>query len=212
MRGEHGHRDAPSGVADQRGGLGAPLLREDSPSSDWCVPDKVTYPRFPQGGSRYRSPDPVDHARLSCSLELPVDGQDRKRECGHRAASVVRIGPRPHLVRSSKFSKEAHFDEKLADVVGLYHHPLDWAMALRMDQRSQIQMLDRSQPLLPRKKERAGTMNHDYERSGGATLLAALNVLTEVVVGERPPRRVFRVPASSRPQTSENTSSSSHFG
>ncbi len=166
----------------------------------------------PREDRRYRSPDPVDHARLSYSLELPVDGQDRKRECGHRAASVVRTGPRPHLVKSSKFSKEAHFDEKLADVVGLYHHPLDWAMALRMDQKSQIQMLDRSQPLLPRKKERAGTMNHDYERSGGATLLAALNVLTEVVVGERPPRRVFRVPASSRPQTSEITSSSSHFG
>ena len=111
---------------------------------------------------------------------------------GVSSASVQRIwsarGLKPHLVKSFKLSHDRHFEEKLIDVVGLYLNPPEKAVVLCMDEKSQIQALDRTQPSLPLKKGRAGTMTHDYQRHGTTTLFAALNVLTGVVIGRCLPR------------------------
>jgi len=107
---------------------------------------------------------------------------------GVSPATVQRVwaarGLRPHLVKTFKLSNDKRFEEKLIDVVGLYLNPPDKAVVLCMDEKSQIQALDRTQPSLPMKKGRAGTMTHDYKRNGTTTLFAALNVLTGVVIGE----------------------------
>ena len=85
-------------------------------------------------------------------------------------------GLKPHLVRTFKVSNDPLFAEKLIDVVGLYLNPPDQALVLCVDEKSQIQALDRTQPGLPLKKGRAATMTHDYKRNGTTTLFAALDV------------------------------------
>lgn len=89
----------------------------------------------------------------------------------------------PHRVRTFKLSKDPKFAEKLRDIVGLYVDPPAHAIVLSVDEKSQIQALDRTQPGLPMKKGRAGTMTHDYKRHGTTTLFAALNVLDGTVIG-----------------------------
>ena len=91
---------------------------------------------------------------------------------------------KPHRVKRFKLSRDAKFLEKLTDVVGLYLNPPQQAIVLCVDEKSQIQALDRTQPGLPIKKGRCGTMTHDYKRNGTTTLFAALEVLQERVVGE----------------------------
>src|SRR5438128_8521925 len=91
---------------------------------------------------------------------------------------------KPHLSRTFKLSRDAKFLEKLTDVVGLYLNPPDKAIVLCVDEKSQIQALDRTQPGLPLKKGRCGTMTHDYKRNGTTTLFAALELLQGRVVGE----------------------------
>ena len=91
---------------------------------------------------------------------------------------------KPHLVRTFKLSNDKHFVEKLRDVIGLYLNPPEHALVLCVDEKSQIQALDRTQPGLPMKKGRAGTMTHDYKRHGTTTLFAALNVLEGTVIGK----------------------------
>lgn len=91
---------------------------------------------------------------------------------------------KPHLVRTFKLSTDKHFAEKLRDIVGLYLNPPDHALVLCVDEKSQIQALDRTQPGLPFKKGRCGTMTHDYKRHGTTTLFAALNVLEGIVIGK----------------------------
>jgi transposase len=91
---------------------------------------------------------------------------------------------KPHLSRTFKLSRDAKFLEKLTDVVGLYLNPPHKALVLCLDEKSQIQALDRTQPGLPLKKGRCGTMTHDYKRNGTTTLFAALNVLDGKVIGE----------------------------
>jgi len=91
---------------------------------------------------------------------------------------------KPHRVKTFKLSRDAKFLEKLTDVVGLYLNPPQQAMVLCVDEKSQIQALDRTQPGLPIKKGRCGTMTHDYKRNGTTTLFAALEVLQGRVVGE----------------------------
>jgi transposase len=91
---------------------------------------------------------------------------------------------KPHLVRTFKLSTDPHFIEKVTDVVGLYLNPPDKALIFSVDEKTQIQALDRSQPGLPLKKGRCGTMTHDYKRHGTTTLFAALNVLDGRVIGE----------------------------
>ena len=111
---------------------------------------------------------------------------------GVSAATVQRIwsarGLRPHRVKTFKLSNDKRFEEKLVDVVGLYLNPPENAIVLCMDEKSQIQALDRTQPSLPIKKGRAGTMTHDYKRNGTTTLFAALDVLTGSVIGQCLPR------------------------
>ena len=91
---------------------------------------------------------------------------------------------KPHLSRTLKLSRDGRFLEKLTDVVGLYLNPPDKALVLCLDEKSQIQALDRTQPGLPLKKGRCGTHTHDYKRNGTTTLFAALNVLDGKVMGE----------------------------
>lgn len=91
---------------------------------------------------------------------------------------------KPHLSETFKLSRDAKFLEKLTDVVGLYLNPPERALVLCLDEKSQIQALDRTQPGLPLKKGRCGTMTHDYKRNGTTTLFAALNVLDGKVIGE----------------------------
>jgi hypothetical protein len=102
--------------------------------------------------------------------------------------SVQRIwaahGLEPHRVRRFKLSTDPAFAAKLRDVVGLYLDPPAHAVVLSVDEKSQIQALDRTQPGLPMKKGRAGTMTHDYVRNGTTTLFAALNVLDGSVIGQ----------------------------
>ena len=111
---------------------------------------------------------------------------------GVSPATVQRVssarGLQPHRVETFKLSNDKRFEEKLVDVVGLYLNPPDKAVVLCMDEKSQIQALDRTQATLPMKKGRAGTMTHDYKRNGTTTLFAALNVLTGVVIGQCLPK------------------------
>ncbi|HLJ44969.1 MAG TPA: IS630 family transposase [Bryobacteraceae bacterium] len=105
---------------------------------------------------------------------------------GVSEATVRRIwhahGLKPHLVRAFKLSNDPQFAEKLEAIVGLYLNPPEHAMVLCLDEKSQIQALDRTQPGLPLKKGRCGTMTHDYKRNGTATLFAALNTLDGTVI------------------------------
>ena len=102
-------------------------------------------------------------------------------------SSVQRIwrahGLQPHRMRQFKLSNDPHFAAKLRDVVGLYVDPPAHAVVLSVDEKSQIQALDRTQPGLPLKKGRCGTMTHDYKRNGTTTLFAALDVLEGKVIG-----------------------------
>lgn len=95
---------------------------------------------------------------------------------------------KPHLVKTFKLSRDKHFFEKLQDVVGLYLNPPDKALVFCVDEKSQIQALDRTQPGLPIKKGRCGTMTHDYKRHGTTTLFAALSMLDGQVIGDCMPR------------------------
>jgi len=101
--------------------------------------------------------------------------------------SVQRIwaahGLKPHRVSVFKLSNDPRFAAKVQDVVGLYVDPPDHALVLSVDEKSQIQALDRTQPGLPMKRGRCGTMTHDYKRHGTTTLFAALNILDGTVIG-----------------------------
>lgn len=111
---------------------------------------------------------------------------------GISSSQVQRIwsarGLKPHLVDTFKLSNDPQFETKLIDVVGLYLNPPEQAIVLCLDEKSQIQALDRTQPSLPLKPGRAGTMTHDYKRHGTTTLFAALEVATGTVIGQCLPR------------------------
>jgi transposase len=106
---------------------------------------------------------------------------------GVSVSSVQRIwrahGLQPHRVRQFKLSTDPQFAAKLRDIVGLYVDPPAHAIVLSLDEKSQIQALDRTQPGLPLKRGRAGTMTHDYKRNGTTALFAALDVLDGKVIG-----------------------------
>jgi transposase len=109
------------------------------------------------------------------------------RHIGISVSSVRRIWRKhvlqPHKIRQFKLSNDPRFADKLLDIVGLYVNPPEHAVVLLIDEKSQIQALDRTQPGLPMKKGRCGTMTHDYKRHGTTTLFAALNVLDGKVIG-----------------------------
>ena len=114
-------------------------------------------------------------------------GAAMAKAAGVSVSSVQRIwrahGLRPHLVRRFKLSNDPQFAAKLKEIVGLYVNPPNHAIVLSVDEKSQIQALDRTQPGLPMKKGRAGTITHDYKRHGVTTLFAALDVLEGKVIG-----------------------------
>jgi len=111
---------------------------------------------------------------------------------GVSEASVRRIWKKynlkPHLVEKFKLSRDKHFLEKLYDVVGLYLNPPDKALVLCVDEKSQIQALERSQPMLPLRPGIPARQTHDYKRHGTTTLFAALNILDGTVIGDCLPR------------------------
>ena len=99
-----------------------------------------------------------------------------------------RHGLKPYRTETFKLSSDPRFVEKVRDVVGLYLNPPEKALVLSVDEKSQIQALDRTQPGLPMKKGRCGTMTHDYKRHGTTTLFAALNIVDGCVIGQCLPR------------------------
>src|SRR5580658_11026957 len=108
--------------------------------------------------------------------------------CAISVSSVHRIwrshGLRPHQIRQFKLSNDPQFAAKVRDIVGLYVNPPEHAVVLSVDEKSQIQALHRTEPGMPLKKGRCGTMTHDYKRNGTTTLFAALDTLQGKVVGE----------------------------
>ena len=108
------------------------------------------------------------------------------RATGVSESTVGRIwrahGLKPHLARTFKLSNDKQFVEKLEDVVGLYLNPPENAIVLSCDEKSQMQALDRTQPGLPLKKGRCGTLTHDYKRNGTTTMFAALNTLDGSII------------------------------
>ncbi len=113
-------------------------------------------------------------------------------ELGVSRSMVHRVwrahGLKPHLTRTFKVSNDPRFVEKVVDVVGLYLDPPDHALVLCVDEKSQIQALDRTQPSLPMYPGRCGTMTHDYKRNGTTTLFAALDVAAGRLIGTCMPR------------------------
>jgi transposase len=145
---------------------------------------------------------PLDRAVIAQVIDLtggPPPGEATHwtaaamaKAVGVSVSSVQRIwrahGLKPHQMRQFKLSNDPAFAAKLRDVVGLYVDPPDHAVVVSIDEKSQIQALDRTQPGLPMKKGRAGTMTHDYKRHGTTTLFAALDVLDGKVIGRCMPR------------------------
>src|SRR3989441_4323184 len=120
------------------------------------------------------------------SCRLMADAQGVSKNTVNRLWQLHNV--KPHLERTFKLSRDPKFLEKLSDVVGLYLNPPQKAVVLCVDEKSQIQALDRTQPGLPSKKGRCGTRTHDYKRNGTTTLFAALSMLDGKVIGDCMPR------------------------
>lgn len=114
------------------------------------------------------------------------------KELGTTQSMVHRVwkanGLRPHMVRTFKLSNDPHFEEKLIDVVGLYLNPPEKALVLSVDEKSQVQALDRTQRSLPLIPGRCGTLTYDYKRNGTTTLFAAIDMLKGRVIASCMPR------------------------
>jgi transposase len=123
---------------------------------------------------------PVAMTHWSCRLMAKAQGVSKSTVSNIWRSHQVK----PHRVKRFKLSRDPRFLEKLTDVVGLYLNPPQKAMVICVDEKSQIQALDRTQPGLPLKKGRCGTLTHDYKRHGTTTLFAALEVLEGRVVGQ----------------------------
>ena len=161
---------------------GVEELLEDRPRSG--RPRKITPDDEAEIVRKTLEEKPADATHWSCRLMA--------KEVGVHPTTISRIwrahGLQPHRIEYFKLSTDPHFVEKLRDVVGLYVDPPERAVVFAFDEKSQIQALDRTQPGLPLKKGRAGTMTHDYKRHGTTTLFAALDVATGEVVHECLPR------------------------
>jgi transposase len=148
----------------------------------------------------FGKPSSLDGGMFECSAALGTasagpppastywTGTAMAEAVGISVSSVQRVwrahGLQPHRVRQFKLSNDPQFVAKLRDIVGLYVCPPDHAIVLSIDEKSQIQALDRTQPGLPMKKGRTGTLTHDYKRHGTTTLFAALDVLEGKVIGQ----------------------------
>ena len=152
----------------------------------------------PRPGAPRSISDDVVEAAVVRTLEMTPKGathwstRDLAKAVGIGKSSVQRIwhafGLKPHRTESFQLSKDPQLIEKVRDIVGLYMSPPDNAMILCVDEKSQIQALNRTQPLLPLRPGQVERRTHDYERHGTTTLFAALDVLTGKVVGECYPR------------------------
>jgi transposase len=155
---------------------GCEALLEDAPRSG--RPKTITAEKVAWIVNETRTTTPPDATHWST--------RSMAAHAGVSPEAVRRIwvahGLKPHRVRTFKLSTDPDFVAKLRDVVGLYLNPPDKALVLCVDEKSQIQALDRTQPSLPMKKGRAGTMTHDYKRNGLVTLFAALSVATGQVM------------------------------
>jgi len=123
---------------------------------------------------------PAGMTHWSCRLMAKTQGVSKSTVSNIWQSHQVK----PHRVKRFKLSRDPKFLEKLTDVVGLYLNPPQQALVICVDEKSQIQALDRTQPGLPLKKGRCGTMTHDYKRHGTTTLFAALEVLEGRVIGQ----------------------------
>jgi transposase len=164
--------------------LGIPGLLEDLPRSG--RPKAISREKEAEVIRLTQQAPPAGNGtHWSTRLLAPVTGLSH--------SSVARIwkshGLQPHRTRTFKLSKDPQFVEKLHDVVGLYLAPPERAVVFSVDAKTQIQALDRTQPGLPLKKGRAGTMTHDYKRHGTTTLFAALDIATGEIVAECTPRQ-----------------------
>jgi transposase len=142
-----------------------------------------------------KKPLPADTVQRVVDLALGPPPGETTQWTGRMLAKAVGVSLRsvqrileahqltPHRIETFKLSNDPKFAEKLKDIVGLYVDPPDHAVVLSVDEKSQIQALDRTQPGLPMKPGRAGTMTHDYKRNGTTTLFAALNTLDGTVIG-----------------------------
>jgi len=153
--------EGASGLVVDRPRSGRP--KQITPAAEAAIVDATLHTAAPDGGTHWST-------RLMAA------------QVGVHQTTVARIwrahGLKPHLVETFKVSTDPAFVAKLRDVVGLYVDPPKRAVVFSVDEKSQIQALNRTQPGLPLKKGRAGTMTHDYERHGTTTLFAALNVAT----------------------------------
>jgi len=149
----------------------------------------------PRAGRR-RSIDAEEIIRKT-TQETPTAGthwstRSLAKATGLSPSTIGRIwrrhGLKPHLTRTFKLSRDPKFVEKLDDVIGLYLNPPEHALVFSVDEKSQIQALDRTQPGLPLVPSRCGTMTHDYKRHGTTTLFTALNTLDGTVIGTCMPR------------------------
>jgi transposase len=123
---------------------------------------------------------PKGHTHWSCRLMAATQGMSKSTISNLWKSHNIK----PHRTKTFKLSRDPKFLEKLTDVVGLYLNPPDKAVVLCVDEKSQIQALNRTQPGLPLKKGRCGTMTHDYKRNGTTTLFAALDLLEGKVIGD----------------------------
>src|SRR6202046_3768649 len=166
--------------------LGVPGLQKDAPRPG----------RKPTIGARLRKRVVTMTTRQTPTNATHWSTRAMAVATGISEASVRRIwhahGLKPHLVDTFKISRDPQFAEKLEDIVGLYLNPPQRAIVFSVDEKSQIQALDRTQPGLPMKKGRAGTMTHDYKRHGTTTLFAALNTLTGEVLSQCRPRHTHQ--------------------
>jgi transposase len=152
----------------------------------------------PRGGrkpsKRNRSAQQIIRRTLETKPENATHWSTRTlaRELGVTQSMVTRVwranGIKPHLVATFKLSNDPCFIEKVTDIVGLYLDPPEHALVLCADEKSQIQALDRTQPGLPIKKGRCGTMTHDYKRNGTTTLFAAIDTAEGRLIGTCMPR------------------------
>ncbi len=152
----------------------------------------------PRPGRKRRIDDKQRAAVVRKTLKQTPEGQTHwsrstmAKATGLSESTIGRIwrehGLKPHRVETFKLSNDPQFVEKLEDIIGLYVSPPEHAIVLSCDEKSQIQALDRTQPGLPMKRGRCGTLTHDYKRNGTTSLFAALNILDGTIISQCQPR------------------------